>query len=191
MSKTMHSVPCSILCGLLMALGGCEHVAEPAARDRAPLAEPRMASARELAGLPVDSPGKPSGPIGVRHRDLAPAMTSVPLAIELEISASRPATALNGEVIVRDGLFLAPEQSRFTMDNIEPDRPAAHVLTVTPTAAGTHRVVVVVTARIDGQMQAATHSIDVQVGSAETRRALAGPVRIDEGGEAVIVLPAN
>jgi hypothetical protein len=72
MSKTMHSVPCSILCGLLMALGGCEHVAEPAARDRAPLAEPRMASARELAGLPVDSPGKPSGPIGVRHRDLRP-----------------------------------------------------------------------------------------------------------------------
>ena len=173
---------------LLFALTACRGPGE---------ASPTAASPELPAEVPVaaerivESPGKPTPPIGIRYELLGRPQVGQPLSIRITTRSSAVANAVATQVQGDEGLHVSEASANFAVATMSVDEPVVNTLSVTPLREGIHYLSVVVQGEIDGVVQADTVRIPIRIGDAQPVRKPVGTPATDETGEAIISLPAD
>lgn len=131
------------------------------------------------------SPGKPVAPIAVEHTLSAEPALGVPLTVTITARAEPSVGALTIEVHGDEALGVAAPP----LAAAAPAGTSIWTVTVTPVAAGTGYLSVLVQGEAGGEPQARSLLIPIRVGVAKP--AAVEPVKIDGGGEQIIALPAE
>ena len=148
----------------------------------------------DSAGMPIKqagdaSPGKPTAPIAISYELSAEPQVAQPLEVRI---TARVAAGMSGptlDVESNDALLIgavSPEGSAGADAN-----ERVWTVTVTPLQDGSAYLNLAVSAELDGQELSRSLMIPIPVGDAKPAAESASAVKIDESGEALIVLPAE
>jgi hypothetical protein len=138
-----------------------------------------------------DSPGKPQPPIDLSYELLGEPEIGQPLQIRLRSRATLDLAALNLALSGSERLLLAPGSALVELRSSLRGQPAERIITVTPMAAGTSYLDVVVHAEVGGELQYRSVTIPIRVGGGAVVNEPAGVLSEDGAGEAIITLPAR
>jgi hypothetical protein len=138
-----------------------------------------------------DSPGKPQPPIDLSYELLGEPQIGQPLQIRLRSRSALDLAALNLALSGSERLLLAPGSTLVELRSGLRGQPAERIISVTPMAAGTSYLNVVVHAEVGGEIQARSVTIPIRVGGGAVVNEPAGVLSADEAGEAIITLPAR